>query len=208
MVAALALLPIAYLAGTFPSAQLVARARGRDVTREGSGNPGASNVYRLLGRGPATLVFVADIAKGSLPALGGLLLAGHAGAYVLGAAAVLGHVYPFTRRFRGGRGVATAGGMAIVLYPLVTLGLLALFFLISTTTHRASLASMAIAAALPPLVWTTGEDPWEVLALAALSLLVLARHSANVRRLIHGEELRLDLEHGGPHAGGEERGAA
>lgn len=194
MVAALALLPLAYLAGTFPTAQMVARARGHDVTKEGSGNPGASNVYRLLGRGPAAVVFIGDVAKGALPALAGLLLWDHPGAYVLGVAAVLGHVYPATRRFRGGRGVATAAGMAIVLYPLVTLGLVIFFFAVSTLTHRASVASLLVTIALPPLVWATGEDLWEVGVLSGLAILVLARHSANVRRLIHGEELRLDLE--------------
>lgn len=199
MVAALALLPLAYLAGTFPTAHLVARARGHDITTEGSGNPGASNVYRVLGRGPAALVFLGDIAKGSLPALAGLLLWGHAGAYVLGIAAVLGHVYPATRRFKGGRGVATAAGMAFVVYPLVSLGLMVVFFLVSWLTHKASLGSIVIALALPPLVWATGEDLWEVAVLGGVSLLLLARHSANLRRLVHREELRLDLE---------ERGAA
>lgn len=208
MAVALALLPLAYLAGTFPTAHLVARAHGHDVTKEGSGNPGASNVYRLLGRGPAAMVFAGDMVKGALPALGGLLLWGHAGAYTLGVAAVLGHIYPATRRFKGGRGVATAGGMAFVLYPLVSGGLLVVFLLMSTLTHRASVGSIAIAVALPPLVWATGEEAWEVGVVTGLSLLVLARHSANLRRLVHGEELRLDLEHGGPSGGDEQRGAA
>lgn len=198
MAAALALVPVAYLVGTFPTAQLVARARGHDITREGSGNPGASNVYRVLGRGPGAVVFAGDIAKGALPALAGLVLWGHAGAYALGVAAVLGHVYPATRRFRGGRGVATAGGMAFVLYPLVSLGLLVVFGVVSRWTHRASVASITISVALPPLVWATGEDGWEVAVVAGLATLVLARHSANLRRLVHGEELRLDLEHGTP----------
>ncbi|MBI2167981.1 MAG: glycerol-3-phosphate acyltransferase [Actinobacteria bacterium] len=212
MVGVVALVPLAYLVGTFPTAELVARARGHDVTQEGSGNPGASNIYRILGRGPASLVFAGDIGKGALPALAGLLIAGHGGGYVLGAAAVLGHVYPVTRRFRGGRGVATSAGLAFVLYPLVSLALLVVFFLISTTTHRASIASIVITLALPPLVWASGGEPWdvgvgaegwEVALVGALSLLVVARHSANVRRLIHGEELRLDLESGSP---GDPRG--
>lgn len=208
MVAALALLPIAYLAGTFPTAHLVARARGVDITEEGSGNPGASNVYRLLGRGPAALVFLGDVGKGALPAGAGLLVADHAGAYLLGVAAVIGHVYPATRRFRGGRGVATAGGMAIVIYPLVCLGLLVVFFVVTRLTHKASLGSIVISIGLPLLVWATGaaEDDWEVAALAAVSLLVIARHSANLRRLVHGEELRLDLEQG--HRRDDERGVA
>lgn len=196
MVAALALIPVAYLVGTFPTAHLVARAHGYDVTKEGSGNPGASNIYRLLGRGPGAIVFVGDILKGALPALAGLLLADHPGAYVLGVAAVIGHVYPATRRFKGGRGVATAAGMAIVVFPLISLGLALAFFAITAVTHKASVGSMVIVVALPILVGMTGayEEAWEVWALAAVALLIVARHSANLRRLVHGEELRLDLE--------------
>lgn len=194
MVAALLLIPVAYLLGTFPTAQMVGRAHGVDVTQAGSGNPGASNVYRLVGRGPAAIVFVGDILKGAVPTLAGVLLWDHAGGYALGAAAVVGHIYPATRRFKGGRGVATAAGMAAVLYPLVTLGLVVVFFVISSLTHRASVASVTVAVALPLLAWVTGEDGWEVAALGALAMLVFARHSANLRRLVHGEELRLDLE--------------
>lgn len=196
MAAALALLPVAYLAGTFPTAHLVTRARGYDITSVGSGNPGASNVYRVLGRGPATIVFVGDILKGTLPALAGILLWDQAGGYVLGAAAVLGHVYPVQRRFKGGRGVATAGGMAFALYPLVSLALLGLFFVVSGLTRRASMGSLVVAVALPVGVAVTGEAGWEVAAVSALAVLVIARHSANLRRLIHGEELRVDREDG------------
>lgn len=194
MAAALALLPVAYLAGTFPTAHLVTRARGYDITSVGSGNPGASNVYRVLGRGPGALVFAGDIAKGALPALAGVLLWGPPGGYVLGVAAVLGHVYPVQRRFKGGRGVATAGGMAIALYPLVSAALLVLFFAVSGVTHKASLGSLVVTVALPVGVALTGSEVWEIAAVSAISLLVIARHSANLRRLIHGEELPIGRE--------------
>lgn len=195
MAAALALLPVAYLAGTFPTAHLVTRARGYDITSVGSGNPGASNVYRVLGRGPGALVFAGDIAKGALPALAGILLWGPPGGYVLGMAAVLGHVYPVQRRFKGGRGVATAGGMAIALYPLVSAALLVLFFAVSGVTHKASLGSLVVTVALPVGVALTGSsEMWEIAAVSAIALLVIARHSANLRRLIHGEELQVGRE--------------
>lgn len=198
MAAALALLPVAYLAGTFPTAHLVTRAHGYDITTVGSGNPGASNVYRVLGRGPAVIVFLGDVAKGALPALAGVILWGHPGGYALGAAAVLGHVYPVQRRFKGGRGVATAAGMALTLYPLVALALTVLFFVVSRVGHRASVASLAVAVALPVAIAVTGEAAWEVAAAGALAVLVVARHSANLRRLVHGDELRLDREDGPP----------
>lgn len=194
MIAALALIPVAYLVGTFPTAHLVAKSRGIDITKEGSGNPGASNVRRLLGRGPAAIVFAGDIAKGAVPAAAGLVLWDHAGAYVLGTSAVLGHVYPATRRFRGGRGVATAAGLIGVVYPLVSLALLVVFVVVLRATHKASVGSITIALLLPVLVWLTDGEIWELAATGAISVLVVARHSANLRRLIHGEELRLDLE--------------
>lgn len=194
MALAFALIPVAYLVGMFPTAHLVARAGGHDVLREGSGNPGASNVYRLMGKGPAALVFVGDVGKGTLPALLGLGLWGHAGGYLLGIAAVLGHVYPATRDFNGGRGVATAGGMAFALYPVVSFVLLIVFFGVSMTTHRASLASITIAVLLPVGVWLMGRPGGEIGVAVAVAVLVLGRHSANLRRLLHGEELRLDAE--------------
>lgn len=205
MALSLALVPLAYLAGTFPTAHLVARAGGHDITREGSGNPGASNVYRLLGRGPATLVFGGDLLKGVIPSLVGLLAWGHAGAYVLGVAAVLGHVFPVMRRFHGGRGVATAGGMAFVLYPLVAAALLVVFLVLAFgVVRRASLASLAVAVLLPVGVGATGEAVWEIGLVAALSLLVIARHAPNLRRLVRGQELRLDDHRQAPPAGGSE----
>ena len=117
------LLPLAYLLGSFPTAALVARATGHNVLTEGSGNPGASNVYRLAGWKAGLIVFVVDFAKGAVPSAVGLVLDGHRGAYLLGVAAVLGHVLPITCRFRGGRGVATAGGVLAVIFPLIALGL-------------------------------------------------------------------------------------
>ncbi len=180
-----------YAVGTFPTAALVARAYGRDVTAEGSGNPGATNVYRLMGLGPGLLVFLGDVAKGALPAAAGLALWGHGGAYALGVAAVLGHVFPVTRRFKGGRGVATAAGMLLVVYPFVTLGLAGLWLAIAYGLHRASLASLTVTCLFPVLVAVTGEAGAEVAATSALALLVVARHAANLRRLVRGEELQL-----------------
>lgn len=191
MAIALALVLPAYLVGTFPTAVLVARAGGRDVLTEGSGNPGASNVYRLMGLGPALLVFVGDVLKGALPALAGLAAWGHGGAYLLGAAAVVGHVFPVTRRLRGGRGVATGAGMALALYPVVIVVLAALWLLVAKGAGRASLASLVATVALPVLVGLSGRPAPEVVALAAVALLVLARHLGNLRRLLHGDELLI-----------------
>jgi glycerol-3-phosphate acyltransferase PlsY len=193
-VIAAALVPVAYVTGTFPTAVLVARRRGHDVLAEGSGNPGASNTFRLLGWRAGVVVLVIDLAKGALAAGVGLALAGHAGAYVLGGAAIIGHVYPrapWSRR-RGGRGVATGAGLALVVYPLISLVLGGLWALIAFGLRRASIASLVAVATFPVLVAVTG-GPWpEIAVTTALAALVILRHSANLRRLVRGDEPTLD----------------
>lgn len=182
---------LSYAAGTFPTALLVARAAGHDPTREGSGNPGASNVYRLAGAKAGLVVFLGDLAKGALAAGAGLAFGGRALGMACGIAAVAGHMFPATRRFRGGRGVATAGGLIAALYPLITVVLVAAWFAIARLTRKASLASLGIALATPVLVLVTGRPGWEVATITAVGVLVVARHASNVRRLLRGEERSL-----------------
>jgi glycerol-3-phosphate acyltransferase PlsY len=192
VVAALLLIPVAYLLGTFPSAAIVARAGGHDVLREGSGNPGASNVARLMGWKAGLLVMVADFSKGALAAGVGLALDGHRGAYVLGVAAVLGHMLPVTRRFKGGKGVATGGGVLVVVFPLIVVGLGVVWFVIARVLKRASIASLVIAVAFPLLVWLTGGSALDIAVISAMAVVVILRHASNLRRLVRGEEHRLD----------------
>jgi glycerol-3-phosphate acyltransferase PlsY len=192
VVAALLLIPVAYLLGTFPSAAIVARAGGHDVLREGSGNPGASNVARLMGWKAGLLVMVADFSKGALAAGVGLALDGHRGAYLLGVAAVLGHMLPVTRRFKGGKGVATGGGVLVVVFPLIVVGLGVVWFMIARVLKRASIASLVIAVAFPLLVWLTGGSALDIAVISAMAVIVILRHASNLRRLVRGEEHRLD----------------
>jgi glycerol-3-phosphate acyltransferase PlsY len=186
-----ALLPAAYLLGTFPSAQLVARASGIDITSSGSGNPGASNVTRTLGWRKGAIVFTLDALKGALAAGVGLLLASRGAAYALGAAAILGHVYPVTRRFHGGKGVATGAGVMIVLHPLVSVVLAAVWFAVSRLTGKAAVASIVVVVAVPIGIAVTGVPGWEIAATLALCALVMIRHVANVQRLWHRQEHHL-----------------
>jgi glycerol-3-phosphate acyltransferase PlsY len=183
------LAPVAWLIGTFPSALLVARAHGHDVMAEGSGNPGASNVARLAGWRAGALVLVLDFAKGAVAAGVGLAVYGRVGAYVLGVAAVVGHTFPVYRK--GGKGVAAAGGMLVVLYPLIVVGLGIVWAVLAKVSHKASLASLPCTVAFPVLVAFGGYDGREVIAVSALAVLVLARHAANIRRLVRREENTL-----------------
>ncbi len=193
MPAVLAILTIAaYLVGNFPSAILVTRTAGRDVLREGSGNPGASNVFRLLGWKAGAAAFALDFAKGAVPAVVGLAIGGRSWAFVLGIAAVLGHVFPVTRRFKGGRGVATAGGLMVVVYPLVTLGLALAWAVVAYGFRKASVASLLVTVSFPVLVAVRGYGWEEVLLTGVLAVLILLRHASNLRRLVRGEERSLD----------------
>ena len=186
---AVVLLPVAYALGMLPSAVLVARAKGHDILSEGSGNPGASNVVRVLGWRVGALVMAMDFGKGAAAAAVGLLAVGRAGAFALGLAAVLGHTLPLLRK--GGKGVAAAGGMLVVLYPLIVVGLAAAWFIVSRLLRKASLASLLVTAAFPVLVGVTGYGIRETMVIAALSAFVVVRHAGNIRRLIHHEEMDL-----------------
>jgi len=186
--------PVAWLLGTFPSALLVARSRGRDILQEGSGNPGASNVARLLGWRAGALVLLLDFSKGAIAAGAGMFLGGRAGACVLGVAAVVGHTFPLFRK--GGKGVAAAGGALVVLYPLIVVGLGVVWFVVARLLHKASLASLLTTILFPVAVavfraigWS--YDAWEIGAVSALAILVIIRHLGNIRRLLRRQEIDL-----------------
>ncbi|MCU1397730.1 MAG: hypothetical protein JWN62_839 [Acidimicrobiales bacterium] len=193
----IALIPVTYVMGMFPSAVMVARSRGVDITSEGSGNPGASNVCRVLGWKWGVIVFVLDAAKGAIAAgLGWIVVGRHAG-YACVAAAALGHMFPLlrrfgSRRFQGGKGVATVGGGMLVLQPIVSPLLLLIWLGVSRLTKKASLGSFAIIALLPIGEAVLGAPAWEILASVGLGALVLVKHGSNIKRLIRREELSLD----------------
>lgn len=193
----LALVPAAYVLGMFPSAVMVARSRGVDITQQGSGNPGASNVSRVLGWRWGVLVFVLDAAKGAIAAGAGWALAGRHAGYICAGAAALGHMLPVlhrfgSRRFQGGKGVATVGGAMFVLQPILSPILLLVWYAISHLTRKASLGSIAIIAMLPIGEALLGSPAWEIVATIALGALVLLKHGSNIKRLIRHEELSLD----------------
>ena len=108
-----------YIVGTFPSAILVARANGVDIERFGSGNPGASNVTRALGWRKGAWVYALDAAKGALATGVGLAAGGAPLAYWCGGAAIVGHMFPVLRRFKGGKGVATGSGVLLIVQPIL-----------------------------------------------------------------------------------------
>jgi acyl phosphate:glycerol-3-phosphate acyltransferase len=185
------LVPLAYLLGTFPSAQLLARAHGVDITTVGSGNPGASNVARALGWRSGVWVFVLDAAKGAAAAGLGLWAGGRPAAYVLGAAAIVGHVYPITRRFRGGKGVATGGGVLAVLHPITFAVAVLVWLVLGRLTGKAAVGSIVAVVLVPVGLAVQGAPAWEYVATILLCALIVVRHAGNLRRLIRRQEHAL-----------------
>ncbi len=188
--AVLGVVAAGYLLGTFPTAQLVGRRLGFDPTEEGSGNPGASNTSRLGGARAGAVVLAGDAAKGALAAGLGYAVGDRTTAWAAGAAAVVGHLWPATRRFRGGKGVATVAGVGLVCVPLGMLGLAAIFAVVAKVTGTAAAASLTVAALLPVAAALLGHDTVEVVIAAGLGVLVVVRHRGNIRRLLAGTEER------------------
>lgn len=182
-----------YLMGSVDFGVIVPRLRGRDIYSEGSGNPGASNVLRTMGRQWAIVVVLGDLSKGLAAAAIGDVIGGDAVSAACGFAAVVGHCYPIWHRFRGGKGVATTGGaMLWVALPVALIGLAA-WIAIVVFTKRASVASMVAALSLTPVSALFGARAWELVWIGAMSALMLLRHWPNVLRLIRGEENTIEV---------------
>lgn len=181
---------VSYLMGTIPSAIAVARSKGVDITTFGSGNPGASNVGRALGTKYFVIVMLIDAAKGAVPTAA--MLGDRHVAYLCGAAAVLGHVFPVTRRFKGGKGVATGAGVVVVLHPFILLAAFASWMLLSKVTGKASIGSIVAVPVVVGGFLVAGVPGWEVWSIVGIGLLVEARHLGNIKRLLSGSENRMD----------------
>ena len=191
---ALLLVLAAYLLGSVSFAVLLVRLKtGTDIRAEGSGNAGATNVLRAHGRKLAAAVAAADILKGSAAVLlVRLVTADPRYAAAAGLAAVLGHVFPIFYGFRGGKGVATAVGAFLALAPLATLVCVAVFVLVVALTRYVSLGSLIAIVLLPPVAGLLFRAPRAVvLAAAAIALLIVLKHTENLKRLARGEERRL-----------------
>ncbi len=164
---------------------------GHDHSKEGSGNPGATNVWRTSGKALGVLTLVVDLLKGALPVIVALLVAGRPWAAATWAAATIGHVIPIGRWRSGGKGVATAGGGALVLYPLISVLLIAVFLVVVKVTKRVSVGSLMMAALVAVGAVFTHEFVIEVAAAVLVAAVIFIRHRSNIGRLISGQELTL-----------------
>ena len=185
-------LVVGYLIGSIDFAVLAARLKGIDIYAEGSGNPGASNVSRVIGRGAGALVLIGDLLKGVAAAAFGELVGGsELIGFAAGGMAVAGHCFPVWHRFRGGKGVATTVGVLLWTISWLGLGLALIWAAIIGVTRVSSFGSLTIVTLAIPGVWLWAEDAWSAAIMAATSLLVVVRHKDNIKRMLGSGEQSL-----------------
>jgi len=195
----------AYLLGSVPTGFLVARARGVDIRSVGSQNMGATNVFRVLGKGPGIFVLLADVLKGwAAIALARSVIHSHFADSVglnetiapilAGLSAILGHIYTCWLRFKGGKGIATSTGVMVALVPVALFICLVTWVVAFVASRYVSVASIAGAMTLPIATWFTTHDLGLTVVTALMAALVIYKHKGNVQRLRNGTENRLNFK--------------
>lgn len=185
----------AYLFGAIPTGVILTRLSGKDdIRKAGSGNIGATNVYRVAGRGLGVLTLVGDCLKGAVPVLFARTVDLSPDQIAMVAlAAFCGHCYPVYLRFKGGKGVATALGVFLVLSPPAVLVALVVFALFLWHWRYISLASIAAAATMPAAIFLTTRSTVLVVVTLLIAAIVIWRHRGNIERLRSGTESRFTL---------------
>ncbi|MBE0501763.1 MAG: glycerol-3-phosphate 1-O-acyltransferase PlsY [Desulfuromonadales bacterium] len=187
---------LAYLIGAIPcGVVLVKLVGGEDVRKAGSGNIGATNVYRVAGRKLGTMTFLGDALKGAIPIAYAIYLAGMPNEQIamVAVATFLGHLYPVYIGFKGGKGVATACGIYLMISPATAIIGLIIFALIIWRTRYVSLASICAAIFIPLINYGIDRDPSLLLASLFLSGMVVFRHRENIKRLKNGTESKFKV---------------
>jgi len=188
----IALIGFAYLLGSIPSGYVLGKLSGVDVRRVGSGNVGATNVARAVGRGQGILTLLADAIKGMLPVAIGLRMNLPPEAIAaIASAAFLGHLYPIFLKFRGGKGVATGLGSLFIIAPLATLLLVGVFVAVVFPTRLVSLSSIVTSALAPLALWMFFQPPAIVWMGGFFAAMIVWRHRGNIRRILAGTEPRF-----------------
>jgi glycerol-3-phosphate acyltransferase PlsY len=189
----------AYVIGATPVGYMAGKLNGIDIREHGSGNIGATNVLRVLGKKTGIPVFIIDFLKGLLPVLLALKLTNNIECGIAaGLGAILGHNFTFWLKFKGGKGVATSAGVLLGLMPVPMLCVLATWIVVFYASRYVAVASILAAAVLPVFVWwqhSVGSLFWFSLA---IGLLAIYRHRSNIQRLMNGTENRFSRKESVP----------
>lgn len=186
----------AYVVGSIDFAVVVARMHGVDIHDVGSGNPGASNVLRSIGRFPAAMVLVGDTLKGVIGAAMGMIASGTSDpqvewAFLAGLLAVVGHCYPVFHRFKGGKGVATGLGVLFFTVPIVGVIVVTTWLVLLKVTKTASVSSLIVVFGAIPLAIWQGVTGMSLVWLLVTVALIVWRHRANISRVFRGSEQKV-----------------
>lgn len=182
---------LAYLLGSIPSGLIIGKAFfGKDIREHGSGNLGGTNSFRTLGIKAGMVVTIMDILKGTAAVLLPLLFDSELHMLIAGVAAVIGHMYPVFANFRGGKAVATSGGVLLGYVPILFVLLLLVFFLCLFLTKYVSLSSILVAVFAFVYSLFTGDIPL-IIVIGALSFFVVFRHRANISRIKNKTEPKI-----------------
>jgi len=189
----IALIILGYLSGSVLFGEIIAKAKGVDLRSVGSGNVGATNVSRALGKKFGILVFFLDMLKGFLPTIIALKLRSPESITLtlVGIACVIGHMFPFFHRFRGGKGVATAFGVVLAISGTAAGVLLLTWAVVLFITRYVSVASMIASFSSVLLFLASGYPPNLTLMALLISILIVYKHTSNIQRLIAGEEPKI-----------------
>lgn len=188
------LLAIAYLLGAIPTGLIVGKLLfNKDIRKFGSGNLGATNTFRVLGKNAGIFVTIFDVAKGVLPAIFPIIFDLDIHGIWFGLAAIIGHVYPIYLKFRGGKAVATSAGVILGVNPLIFLIIAVIFFALLFTTRMVSLTSIltSIGNFITTLFF---EDIILKIISFLIMLIIIIRHSSNIRRIISGTEPKIQFK--------------
>ena len=191
----LAIITSAYLTGSFPTGLVLTKLFGRtDIRKSGSGNIGATNVYRVMGKKIGALTLLLDVLKGGVfVILARDVTSSEIWTCAAGLAAFVGHIYPIYLGFRGGKGVATYIGVFLVLAPKALLSDLGVFLLVVYQSRYVSLASLAAAAIMPVLLLVLSYSQMTILLAVVMGVLIFVRHRDNIQRLKQGVENRIGI---------------
>jgi len=191
MIKGVVVIILSYLFGSIPFGVLISKYKGIDIQKSGSGNIGATNVLRTLGRLPALITLFGDLLKGTFTILLAKGLLEEPWIALSGMAVILGHIFPISLRFKGGKGVATAIGVFLVYSPIVFISSVLIWSIVVYIFRYSSLGAIVTFLSLPVIISIMDPDKVKIIFSSLISLIILYRHRENIGRLLKGTETKI-----------------